>query len=205
MGIQISTNSDSSLVYNNIVYNQGYYGINIYGGANSIVFNNVVFGNLTTWADSSYGEIVVQNGATTYLYNNSIKSASVNGIYIDSSAGSGVGIKNNIVYDQVGGYYAIKNEGSGVTAQFNDFYGSTSYGSATQDQNINENPEWDANYRLTSSSSQGSGHVRDGGVDLSATFTTDKNGIIRPQGPGWDMGAYELTLISPPTNLRIIQ
>jgi hypothetical protein len=33
--------------------------------------------------------------------------------------------------------------------------------------------------------------VIDAGVDLSSYFTTDKAGISRPQGAGWDLGAYE--------------
>jgi hypothetical protein len=31
------------------------------------------------------------------------------------------------------------------------------------------------------------------GTDLAAYFTTDKDGIVRPQGAAWDIGAYEYT------------
>jgi hypothetical protein len=41
----------------------------------------------------------------------------------------------------------------------------------------------------------------DVGVDLSAHHTTDKDGMPRPQGIGWDIGAYELahTLVYLPS------
>jgi hypothetical protein len=38
----------------------------------------------------------------------------------------------------------------------------------------------------------------DAGVDLSAYFTTDKDGTIRPQGSAWDTGAYEFGAGGPP-------
>jgi hypothetical protein len=33
--------------------------------------------------------------------------------------------------------------------------------------------------------------VIDAGIDLSSYFTTDKDGVSRPQGLAWDLGAYE--------------
>ena len=33
--------------------------------------------------------------------------------------------------------------------------------------------------------------VIDAGTDLSAYFTTNKDGTTRPQGSAWDIGAYE--------------
>lgn len=37
----------------------------------------------------------------------------------------------------------------------------------------------------------GSGGTVDGGVNLSGVFITDIAGVTRPQGAGWDVGAYE--------------
>jgi len=45
----------------------------------------------------------------------------------------------------------------------------------------------------------------DHGLSLAAYFTTDKDGVTRPQGSAWDIGAYEFqttsSIASPPTNL----
>ena len=41
--------------------------------------------------------------------------------------------------------------------------------------------------------------ARDAGLDLSAYFTSDKGGVIRPQGSGWDIGAYEFAAGGAPT------
>jgi len=39
----------------------------------------------------------------------------------------------------------------------------------------------------------------DAGTDLSFTgFSTDKDGISRPQGVAWDIGAYEYVEVAPP-------
>ena len=40
--------------------------------------------------------------------------------------------------------------------------------------------------------------AKDAGVDLSAYFNTDKDGVNRPQGAGWDIGAYEFTATNRP-------
>jgi len=49
--------------------------------------------------------------------------------------------------------------------------------------------------------------AKDNGVSLAAYFTSDKDGTSRPQGSGWDMGAYELikdvTPPSPPIGLTV--
>ena len=56
--------------------------------------------------------------------------------------------------------------------------------------------------------SSSDGVARDGGVTLSY-FSTDKDGVTRPQGTAWDIGPYEFRFSAPnppaaPTNLRII-
>lgn len=49
--------------------------------------------------------------------------------------------------------------------------------------------------------------ARDAGTDLGSSYNLDILGVARPQGPGWDIGAYEYivsTRPSPPTGLRIV-
>ncbi len=47
------------------------------------------------------------------------------------------------------------------------------------------------------------------GIDLSSHYSIDKSGITRPQGPAWDIGAYEYVektdTITPPSNFRILK
>ena len=54
----------------------------------------------------------------------------------------------------------------------------------------------------------GSAVAVDQGVSLAPYFTTDKDGVSRPQGADWDIGAYEYRMSSiipaPPTNLSIV-
>lgn len=48
--------------------------------------------------------------------------------------------------------------------------------------------------------------AKDAGVDLSANFSSDKDGVTRPQGVAWDGGAYEFTAEAapkPPTGLTV--
>jgi hypothetical protein len=65
-------------------------------------------------------------------------------------------------------------------------------------------PLLDASYKPTALDTV----ARDKGVNLGAFFNTDKNGVSRPQGVAWDIGAYEFqnsaTRPSPPQNLRIL-
>jgi len=49
----------------------------------------------------------------------------------------------------------------------------------------------------------------DAGVDLGSPYKQDKNAVSRPQGSGWDIGAYEFVgnfnnSPPPPQNLRYI-
>lgn len=78
----------------------------------------------------------------------------------------------------------------------NTVTGSPAFVSYTQYDNSND-------LRLTSSSPS-----RDAGLDLSSLFTTDKDGVSRPQGSAWDIGAYEFAAAGagpgPPTNLRVV-
>jgi hypothetical protein len=52
--------------------------------------------------------------------------------------------------------------------------------------------------------------AKDQGIDLSSHFTTDKDGVSRPNGAAWDIGAYELSgggMATPtsPSGLRVKQ
>jgi hypothetical protein len=49
--------------------------------------------------------------------------------------------------------------------------------------------------------------AKDEGLSFSTYFTIDKDGVTRPQGVAWDIGAYEYNVLNaplPPQNLRIM-
>jgi hypothetical protein len=52
---------------------------------------------------------------------------------------------------------------------------------------INTDPSLDADYKPDNINDT----VVDNGMDLSDYFNFDLDGVIRPQGPQWDIGAYE--------------
>lgn len=214
-GVQVSTGSTGTLLYNNTIYNNTYYGIELSGdSAGSYVYNNLVYNNI-----GGGSEIKIQGTASgNYLYNNtavSLNTASINVIYITSTV-TGTTVKNNIAVSTGALYcYGFRSDTTDVVAANNNFYTSeTGVGpvylaahyhtiawmndtwEGTAQDNISENPVFDSGYALTVGSSSGSGHVRDGGLDLSVTFTADLVGIARPQNGVWDMGALEYSGIS---------
>ena len=52
---------------------------------------------------------------------------------------------------------------------------------------LSASPSLDADHRPDDASDP----VVAAGFDLSSLFTTDKDGVSRPQGSAWDIGAYE--------------
>jgi hypothetical protein len=96
--------------------------------------------------------------------------------------------QNNIDYNNIGNYQM-----SGLVTQSNNSTGA-SFVSHTQ-YAVSTN-----NLHLASNDTANIGQ----GTNLSTYFTTDKDGVSRPQSSAWDIGAYEFvstTALSPPTNL----
>jgi hypothetical protein len=138
-------------------------------------------------------------------------------------------VKNNICYGAAVGIWADNTIGGSValTIDNNDYYGLTTIGSTPTNYNtlaawqtrlgggctgtppnatptgrecnsLTSNPDLSAVYTKKSTSP-----TKDKGASMSAYFTTDKAGISRPRGYGWDIGAYEYDRSEPPVNLRI--
>ncbi|MFX0200053.1 MAG: choice-of-anchor Q domain-containing protein [Candidatus Hodarchaeota archaeon] len=149
-----------------------------------------------------------------------------------------IDIRNNIVYDSCasgGGQAILIGSDVGnptITIDYNIIYapeyGCTSisvkgtsypcskgsYSTYNKNGNCNAvslvNPVYGQAGDLHLSSSDT--NARDGGVDLSAYFTTDKDGNSRGQGSAWDIGAYEYhedgedaQAPAPPKNIKILE
>lgn len=153
-------------------------GITVYGTGVNYVYNNVIYGIATgsTAADTGNAGISI-NGASTgvRIFNNTVYNNIAKGIYLGTYPSNTTGdfVQNNIIY--LSGVANYEQSGTGHTVS-NNLVGT--------------NPDFvsagSGNFRLLSSSL-----ARDTGTSLASTFTTDLEGIPRPQGPLWDIGAYE--------------
>jgi hypothetical protein len=197
------------------------------GGAGRICSGNV-YNNLMT-VDAGTGDyppngfISMSGAGTRTIYNNTLVGQG-NGGY-----GIGIGyigtetIKNNIIKSVDVAMYGISTVK--LTSNYNLFYQIASPDGKFQwGINGNEYKSWaqwralgfDANsiwesdplfvstlnFRLQSASP-----ARNKGTFLSGTFTTDKNGVPRPQGPVWSIGCYEYSnsTLTTPQNFRKTQ
>jgi hypothetical protein len=133
-------------------------------GQNRQVYNNLIYNN--------YGGLdVSRSSSNDKIYNNSIvnNQGSV-GVFL-STGTSASAIQNNIIWQNSGG--TITNNATGSTIS----------------NNLTTDPKFlsTIDFHLQSSSS-----AINTGATLS-TVTTDFDGVTRPQGSAYDIGAYEYT------------
>jgi hypothetical protein len=169
---------DNIIVRNNIFMNSGSWGLCIYGVTNLKVYNNV-FANITSTA------IGIR------------KSKS-------SGSASSAEIKNNIFYNFGAAYWA--EEGSTLDARSNLLYreDGTIDPSAFPNDLVNIDPKF-VNPQAGDFRLQADSPAIDSGISLLG-FSNDILGVTRPQGRGWDIGAYEYQVAIPgaPKNLRVL-
>lgn len=173
------------------------------------IYNNVMVAASGSGINPTNAFYYLKETTGSKFYNNIIYgNGGAIGIYISSD--SSVDMQNNIFYDlsQTVQYYGVA---TAPVADFNIHYSittlgfedelNTSYTTLANWQTIlggcpnsgNEcsssvsQPTLDGSYRPTVSDSV----ARDLGTDLSAYFTSDKSGTVRPSGSSWDIGAYE--------------
>jgi len=162
------------------------------------IYNNIFSEELPTPSCVFRGlEIATQAGIVdnVYICNNYIeKSPTISimldfdreGVYAASTVGvSNIFVENNIIVDSVGGDIEVDTG----TSAGHVTYGDTNSGAdVIIDYNIESStePMLDSEYRHVLGSP-----TIDNGVSLSSVFSTDKDGVHRPQGAGWDIGAYE--------------
>lgn len=174
------------------------------------IYNNVFF-NPHSYPAVSFGS----KGSNVYIYNNTFLGM-LSGSTFGGAGGmdaarsfTGVYIKNNII--KTGGFLlSIPNNTTNIEIDYNNYhtsypyepfvhkgsflsynswkglgYDATSYGPTSDPlfQSIGY-----SNYDLRL---QASSPIRNKGTSLCCTFTADLNGICRPQGGVWDIGAYE--------------
>jgi parallel beta-helix repeat protein len=196
-------------VYNNKTYQCG--GISIGSEQGGTVENIDIYNNIVI--RSSYAGILMHNTGGNGLrkniniYNNTIYQSTANGgsgIYIATSNIENIVIKNNLVaFDPkwVGQItLADPNVVNRVTADHNITYGrklcSNAFPNCYNFSDINTDPQFvdpaNLNLKLQSTSP-----ARDAGVNTN--ITSDYSDATRPQGSGYDIGAYEYTVTTSPT------
>ena len=157
----------SNLIYDNAALGTRGVGIGLYAGYNNVAYNNVLWNN--------EGAIAVDYGATnTGVYNNTCYGNSAGGnagIFVGTGS-SGAIVRNNIIV-QAGTPFS--NSGTGTI----------------QDHNLITDPWFvdPAGHDFHLKSPSG---AIDAGVAVTG-FSVDCSGVSRPQGSGWDLGAYEFT------------
>jgi len=167
-------------MYNNIFRNSIGASIYPYANCDSVYIYNNTFveldtirkdGNLWNWC--IYGG--TYTAGTMQVKNNIFyvgQSESNN--YIVRAYSSSI-IQNNVAYRLDGSNYLIYPYDPNYTAPIN-----------ANPQFVNPNGTTPQSFKLQSTSP-----ARDAGQSLSGYFTTDREGVTRPQGVAWDIGAYE--------------
>jgi len=215
-GFYISKGHDH-LIDGNEIYNNAGYAIHIYSGYytgpgqgstdNHIVRNNRMYNN---GFDLLFPAMVVSKGTNVLVYNNLIYN-NFAGIAIDYSE-TNAQIYSNTIYNNRNAYAGISMSGStkGTIVKNNIIYQNAvamdDQGAGTiQSNNLTTDPKF-MNAAANDFRLQSTSPAIDAGVTVSVV-PTDINGLPRPQGTGYDIGAYEYqgsTTVPAPTNLKAI-
>lgn len=207
-----SNNSQPSTdfeVWDNEIYNNGWYGLLVQGGANDQknwkIWNNLIYKNAknpATWGADG----VSLAGSGHEFYHNVVYDNTVPGSQSNAGLrGSGI-IKNNIFYNNAG--RSSGNIATSVTGTIENNYvfpispGKTGNNAVTNSNPMFKNPAGN-DFSLLSGSS-----LIDAGTNVG--ITEDYAGKARPLGKGYDIGAFEYDpgsskRPSPPQNLHVVQ
>ena len=170
--------------------------------------NNVFIGAAT------FGVGAVRNMRDVKVYNNTFINPDIYGVrFTDSSTGD---VKNNVFYSNKTGIPSgdireltySADATCTMTGDHNLLYipSLTISQSWYPNDLVNQNPLF-ANLAGQDFHVLTNSPAIDRGVTLAAAVPQDMDGIARPQGPAWDIGAYEFHNVNrpaPPTNLRVI-
>ncbi len=201
-GVYSNEGTRDNIYLANYIHDNGRPGSNLdHGlylcGANEAVLNNILVRNVASGLQIA-GYTTVSN---MKVYNNVIAWNGTCGIILWQAL-SGVDIKNNILYQN--GHYGLGSfaaTGSGVVVDHNlsysnaygnyDFSGGGSTYAYTAGSTISVAPLFVNSTATGFDAHLGAGSPAiNGGMNLSAFFSTDKDGVGRPASGAWDLGAY---------------
>lgn len=197
------TANTNGTVRNNLVYNTLESGIRLTGSAGNKIYANTIYKNsgsggyYAAIALTSYGGYHSQNAD---IRDNIVLEGNPYALWIEqpSSGPTGLQMSNNLYYHSSNTKtHFIFNIGSYTLEEYKSLTG-------LETNSIFSNPGFVSpasnDFHLTSTSP-----AIDAGIAL-AEVTDDLEGIARPQGAKYDIGAYEFTRPrpKPPRNLRIV-
>jgi hypothetical protein len=164
------------------------------------IYNNIFYSTDKGTFDASPGVITfLASGNSTknvQIYNNVFCNISVKGVTNWVVNGTGNELKNNLFVNSHFTYGHL-----GFVSEYNDYFNNTGGGSVgvptgeIGQQNESADPFVNSaghDFHLRSGV-----NAIDNGADLSSVFTTDFDGVTRPTGSGWDIGAYEFPNQAP--------
>jgi hypothetical protein len=196
------SNVDRNIVRNNKFTNTGFVrffgGVTVNHGTDNKIYNNI-FSN-------TFGVIdVVRNARNTLVANNTLYNNQAWGIRLDigTSNGPNTTVKNNILFTSE----TIEVGGAPGTNCSHNLSPGTPAGCSN---NSTANPQF-VNAGGGDFTLQAGSPAINAGTTVSLV-TTDYAGVARPQGPAYDIGAYEYRGSAPlpapplpaPQNLRIL-
>jgi parallel beta-helix repeat protein len=179
------------------------HGFMLRGASNLIIRNNVIqsFGGVNTGGGGCSNLTILNN----VFASDPTFSLDLNPIGIGLFSAPNVTIKNNIFYNQPGHIiYATGTSSNGLDVGYNLVYrsdGASLWTSAYPHDLWNVDPKFivpGSDFHLKADSP-----CIDNGITLS-NVTSDFEGTSRPQGNGYDIGAYEQEPLSPPGNVRMV-
>jgi hypothetical protein len=119
------------------------------------------------------------------------------GINVGGNTAAQFAFDNNVYYGLTPGsafYWNMPGPLQGMYSSLDQWKQLTGYDT----NSVSAQPSLDANYVPTASDTV----AKDKGVSFASLFTTDKLGVVRPQGPAWDIGAFEFASGAPTLPLR---
>lgn len=174
-GIAYAAYTGRTLIANNIIYGNGSSAVEVFQSSHVDIVNNSSFGDVHTPATSGYatptgrGELAMTNSSDVFAY-------------------------NNIWYSYNSQNPVVQTSCTSCTSDYNLFYNGTNTGYTNGANDVYANPQYvdTANSDLSKynlSLTLGSPGIDTGTSTLAPT--TDILGKPRPQGKGYDKGAYE--------------